>query len=474
VNGAAESDRVIACLNNCKEKLDFHAMNQLQAGMSMEFNSDMTDFRINGHNVTNIERLVRQVGYVNSRLYPTPGHRSLTLHTDITCQDDSKVTIPDVESLVMVQPAEEPIITISGPQQLEHPEMDFPHGVKIFTNIEISAENRKEAEEKKLPLWASKLDQAAAEQDTLSDKGEEAGYRGYNFFEDNKYKLDSCMVKVEPPLNLDVEQLDYPSNAVAMVMIEASVNEDGLVLTGSEHVSKYREILQHVHYINSAPQDVNHRTFRLTCSELNGRFVSNTLAVQVSVIHVSHAAPAAPIPAGVASHYAPPAAHAQADKLAVPQLKNYQQDAGVNGLGYKADNYLSQVAPHTGAGVGMIVIIVVCVGFLAFMIVLGVVRIRAAHHRSQHAANVNVEAERQEMEWDNSALTITVNPMDQENIFEEEHELNGLRDDDDDSSDDDDDGSSFHDDIEESSEEEVEKVKDRRELEWDDSTLAFA
>ena len=58
----------------------------------------------------------------------------------------------------------------------------------------------------------------------------------------------------------------------------------------------------------------------------------------------------------------------------------------------------------------MIVIIVVCVGFLAFMIVLGVIRIRAAHQRTQE---VQVE-EKQEMEWDNSALTITVNPMDQE------------------------------------------------------------
>ena len=56
-------------------------------------------------------------------------------------------------------------------------------------------------------------------------------------------------------------------------------------------------------------------------------------------------------------------------------------------------------------------------------------------------------------------------------MFEEEHELNGLRDDDSSDDDDDDDASSFHDDLE-SSEEEAEKVKDR-ELEWDDSTLTF-
>lgn len=59
---------------------------------------------------------------------------------------------------------------------------------------------------------------------------------------------------------------------------------------------------------------------------------------------------------------------------------------------------------------GMAAIIVVCVGFLLFMIILGVVRIRAAHRRTQV---VHVE-EKQEMEWDNSALNITVNPVEQE------------------------------------------------------------
>ena len=30
---ATESDRVIRCLNDCKEKLDFHAMSEMETGM---------------------------------------------------------------------------------------------------------------------------------------------------------------------------------------------------------------------------------------------------------------------------------------------------------------------------------------------------------------------------------------------------------------------------------------------------------
>lgn len=62
---------------------------------------------------------------------------------------------------------------------------------------------------------------------------------------------------------------------------------------------------------------------------------------------------------------------------------------------------------------GMVAIIVVCVGFLLFMIILGVIRIRAAHKRTQV---VQVD-EKQEMEWDNSSLNITINPMEQEVVI---------------------------------------------------------
>ncbi|CAG2168569.1 unnamed protein product [Oppiella nova] len=97
------------------------------------------------------------------------------------------------------------------------------------------------------------------------------------------------------------------------------------------------------------------------------------------------------------------------------------------------------------------------------MIVLGVIRIRAAHQRSGDHRDDD-----QEMAWDDSSLTITVNPLDQ--IEEQESQQMHDEDEDSDSSDD---GSSYHEDGDSTEDEATDKTKTRRELEWDDSTLNF-
>lgn len=71
--------------------------------------------------------------------------------------------------------------------------------------------------------------------------------------------------------------------------------------------------------------------------------------------------------------------------------------------------FFSQILSVTG----IVIMCIVCTGFVVLLVILGVARIRSTQ---RHIHDVSVE-EKQEMEWDNSALTITVNPMDQEVRF---------------------------------------------------------
>jgi hypothetical protein len=163
-------------------------------------------------------------------------------------------------------------------------------------------------------------------------------------------------------------------------------------------------------------------------------------------------------------------AHAKMDRhhvdiRPVQSISDVYMGSGIGGT-VQAAGHLSSGASHT-----VTIIVMVCAGFLILMISLGVVRVRAARRRAQQ----DETAADTEMAWDDSALTITVNPMETlEGVEKSTMTRSALRDD----SDSDDDNSSCH--ANDSSDEDPDDDDDdgvpcgkSRDLEWDNSTLSI-
>ncbi|KAI2796804.1 Calsyntenin-2 [Blomia tropicalis] len=491
LRGQTESGDVLRCLHRCKEGLHQPSADSIESGIDILTNSDSTAIVVSGKESIDVEDVISQVSYSNSREYPTPGRRSLKLSTSITCSNGKTLKIPQVDSYVMVMPAEQPSIAINGTPNLAREYESFMQGIELFNSISIFVNQENDG------------DDVGAENEI-----DEANGGGIGGDDDDQpsdvppgitkligeHKLDSCNVQVYPPLNPDHEYFRVPNNMMEHLEIRHKETKEGIVIFGADSVHNYQQILRQLIYFNRKPAYYLNRAFKLSCSELNGRFSSNDYIQTLTVIHPKvepnqtqqqqqqqQKSSSQQHMANMVEVQASPIAHVQMHDMKVemkdPRIKpisgffdNSIVDASDNFARATPSKYSSKILSekiyknHYPSQIGhaVTVIIVICVGFLVFMIVLGVIRIRSTHHRTNDSRDDDPE-----MTWDESSLTITVNPLDQ---IEQENEGQPLNDDDDDS-DSSDDASSYHEDGETSEEEVETKTKVRQDLEWDDTNF---
>eukprot|EP00106_Octopus_bimaculoides_P004334 XP_014771776.1 PREDICTED: calsyntenin-1-like [Octopus bimaculoides] len=439
-----ESERVIKCLVNCKEYLDFHALNKMESGTSVSFNSEMTEFSIMGKNVTEVESLIREVSYVNARHYPTPGRRALCQSVDGESSHSPLSGVNPVDIDIIVMHPMRPIITVQGLSNLTLTPSQLKVGRRIFGNVEIIVSQADDEDEEE----DDDDDDEDEDEDVRGEDGDDDKLNGVfpdaGLFKPQRkeFLLDSCTVTAEPILDLHKEVLLTPHDLIQSLKLESSLINKRLLIKNADKVRDYITVLKEIRYVHKDGNSLGSRYFELVCSSQNGRFQSKPVKIKIMAIHDEE----------------------PDTKIHAHARHNMETPYSDNEI-HMLDNIKATVS--TAPNFGMAAIIVICVGFLLFMIILGVIRIRAAHKRTQVVA----VDEKQEMEWDNSALNITVNPMDQP-YDRGDSALQALRVADSDSDDDDDD--TCHD---SSEEEAMEKgtapTKVGRELEWDDSILSF-
>ncbi|XP_069506715.1 calsyntenin-3 [Ambystoma mexicanum] len=377
--GKLDSREVIECLYACREGLDYSDFDSLGKGMKVHVNPSQSLLTLEGDDVETFNRAIQHVAYMNSLRFATPGVRPLKLATTVKCfSEESCVSIPSVEGYVVVLQPDAPQIALSGNAHFARPATEFeaPEGVALFPELRITCSISHQVEPRKDDSWHG----------TVTDT---------RMSDEIVHNLDGCEVSlVGDDLDPEKEKLVLPDLATLQQRGLELINTSAYVsISGVESIAVYEEILRQVRYHISHGAALYERKFHLSCTEMNGRYSSNEFTIEVNVLHnmnrVAHP-----------NHVLSAQQFVHSGHQMPPELSGHSL----------ASTHRNSMVPSAAT-----IIIVVCAGFLALMVILGIVRIHSIHRR----VGLNGSKE-SEMFWDDSALTITVNPMES---YERRHEI---------------------------------------------------
>jgi len=370
------------------------------------------------------------VSYINSRQFPTAGVRRLRVSSKVQCfGEDVCISVPDVDAYVMVLQAIEPQISLQGTDRLWRPTSQFEsaRGVTLFPDLKI----------------VSSFAKAEAPGDLRTTAPKSA------VLEEMLHNLDFCdILVIGGDLDPRQECLELNHSELHQRHLDATNSTAGYSIYGVGSMSRYEQVLHHIRYRNWHPGSLETRRFRIKCSELNGRYTSNEFNLEVSVLHEARVSDKE---------------HVNHLIVQPPFLQSVHHPESQGSI------QRSSVVPSIAT-----VVIIISVCMLVFVVAMGVYRVRIAH---QHFTQETEAAKEVEMDWDDSALTITVNPMEKheepgrgEEETEEEEEVE-------------EDVSSSSSESEDSEEEEEEEGMGKgrhgqsgarhTQLEWDDSALPY-
>ncbi|XP_069583728.1 calsyntenin-2 [Ranitomeya imitator] len=430
--GKIESRKVISCLQACKEGLDINSLDNLGQGVKYHFNPSQSMLIMEGEDIDSINQALRKVSYINSRQFPNTGKRRIRVSSKVQCfGEDVCITIPDIEAYVVILQANEPKITVTGMDHFARPASEFENanGVILFPDIKIISTVTKI--EKRLEKISGKS--AVVMTETL-------------------HHLDFCDILITgEELNTKQECLELDLSALQGKHLNATNSTKGYSIYGIDTMKSYEEVLRQVRYRHWDSASIFGRKFKVRCSELNGRYTSNDFNLEVNILHNSN--------------YMEHVNHMVIQPQFMPSLQNPSAEV----LGHE-----NRVSPGATT-----IVLVACISILVIIVVLGIFRLRAVHQQDFPDKEATKDPD---MNWDDSALTITVNPMEKYETnapggaeSEEEEEMEDDEDDDEEEED------STSGDSDDSDEEEVESqarskqhsATRRDHLEWNQLTLTY-
>uniref|UniRef100_A0A0N4ZCI1 Calsyntenin-1 n=1 Tax=Parastrongyloides trichosuri TaxID=131310 RepID=A0A0N4ZCI1_PARTI len=456
LSGDIEGSEKIDCLGKCSEEFNYDYSEPLGDGQKVVIDHNIVT--LEAKNVDDLVDMMARVTYKNTQKYITPGNRTIMIDVDMTCSNGEHIKFVGTKMNIDVRKIEKlPILTASGSPTVRVFGKDLKNGVAMFPDIEITA-----------------VDAEAG-----VDLNSEA-------------KLDWCQIHLNPSRDLDLEYFSSPASLIALLNVDFEHDKQGILLKGTEKISGYQDIIREINYFSTRADAYSKRTFILQCSMMSGKVDSNKFTAVLDIdqnegkeksseenpilpikpfdsafVDDNNNSPVLQIDDDFEKHFEPGFDQIGSNRLQnILELDLPRPKALLSHRGY-------EMGQGAIAGGAVAVVVVVCVGFLLVLLVVGVLKMRDApvHKRGKGRKDRPLEAG---MEWDDSGMNITVNPLedveknDEEIIYEDENSsdcesMYSYREEDEVSEEDDED-------------EEMEPVlplapNSRQGLEWDDSTL---
>lgn len=442
------SDDEIRCTNECAEHLIVPAEHLLEPAQQIQSNAQLNEIIIEGSNQTNIERLLQNIQYVNSKDVPTLGRRNIEVKTVVSCPGKKAIRLPTVETYLMVQKdqtvqeEEEETAAAAAAADAEDessvvqpvllPSTQLPND-DIQLNGIPDSEKDLTSDEKPQIIINGKQNHLVSYED-IKEGVHILANININVMSGDQVlsqlqKLDSCIVTVFPSLNPDHEQIAMSPkldnlSADSGIDIKTTITKDGVEMIGFDSIVNYQSVLQSLVYTNKKPAYYLNRVFKLSCSQMNARFHSAEFTMTITVLHPKQMSSGS-------SSSATSSPQKLSDKTKQATSMNEQQQPSHDPYvfahamvhNHDVEEPSSRVHDLTvkSHNATQTTLLISVIGVVFIMLVCGIIiaRVRSNGHSSTTCGSsdsmrkhipTKLNSEPQ-LDWDDSALTITINPM---------------------------------------------------------------
>ncbi|XP_044316532.1 calsyntenin-1 isoform X2 [Drosophila rhopaloa] len=418
----------IKCGTTCAEHLLSPKLLQIKnknsdsVNAQIQANLQMNEIYIDGKTKHDVEQLMRKIQYINIKHNPTVGRRNIEVRTTLTCSNESSLRLPPIETYIMVN---EPIASLGididvGSASLETSDQD-PQSDS--TKVSISGTSNKLVSYQEIKLGVHILDKISI--DSLSKNTGKIEQKNY---------LDSCSVVVFPSLNPDHEdiQIDGDESLSSTMDIKTNINKDGVEMIGKDTIHNYLNVLRSLVYSNKKPAYYLNRVFKLSCAQLSSQYKSAEYTLTLTVLHPKQTLfkstnlPISSALSNVGNTNTETTYHLKSGSIS--DIENQATDSKIYSYSLLHTNDVQEPKSHIhsfvhkaeGSHLTMLIILVSV--FLAVLLCgVSIARLKNNQkYADRHQPCPKIVDDG--LVWDDSALTITINPMQTDAASEESSE----------------------------------------------------